>query len=80
MALIGEWDTKMIDRKIQLTTKKKARVNGLNLTIDPLFIASIISYQSSTKFKPPTIELYDATKDLVNHVYPFRSHIEQLVK
>lgn len=64
-----------MDTKIQLAIKEKIVMDGLDLTTYPPFTKRIINYEWPLKFRPPTLDLYDKTKDPVNHVQSFKSHI-----
>lgn len=50
-------------------------VDGLKLIADMSFIISIMNYQRPPKFKLPILESYDGTKDLINCVQTFSSHM-----
>lgn len=71
---MNNWE-KMLDKKIQLAIKEKSVVDGLNLRANPPFTAAIMNYVHPSKFKPPNLDLYDETKDLINHVQSLKSYI-----
>jgi len=41
--------------------------------IDSPFIASITSHPLPSKFEMPTLDLYDGTQDLCNHIATFKT-------
>lgn len=48
--------------------REKSAMNRIDLKVNPSFTTMIMDYQRSPKFKPLTLNLYDETKDLLNHV------------
>lgn len=64
-----------MDKKIKLAIKDKNTTNGLDLSTKPLFTVAIMDYERLFRFKPPNLNPYDDTKDLVNHVQSFKSHM-----
>lgn len=55
--------------------KKKNLLNPNDMVIEPLFTKKILEYPTLGKFKPLSIDSYDNTKDTIDHVQTFQSHM-----
>ena len=53
--------------------KKANHVDDLVHRTDSPFIASITSYPLPSKFKMPTLDSYDGTRDLCDHIATFKT-------
>ena len=40
------------------------------------FIAEVLHFPLSTKFRMPQIETFDGTKDLIDHLNTYKNHME----
>lgn len=74
MMSMTNWEY-MLDRKIQLAICKRSDFDDLHFIAKPLFTARIINYKRPTKFRPPTLDPYNGTKDALNHVQSFKSYM-----
>lgn len=66
-----DWEKKLkkiMDRDIKSYMKEKDLLDSANIVMEPLFIEKIMAYPNIGKLKPPLIDPYDRTKDLVDHV------------
>ena len=57
---------------IKDSMRKENHVNDLVHRTDSPFIVSITSYPLPSKFKMPTLELYDGTRDTYDHIATFK--------
>lgn len=53
-------------------------IDPSSIVVEPLFTKKILKYLTTGKPKPPTIDLYDRTKDPINHVQTFQSYLRYL--
>ena len=56
---------------IKDSMRKENHVNDLVHRTDSPFIVSITSYPLPSKFKMPTLDLYDGTRDTYDHIATF---------
>lgn len=63
-----------MEKKIRSRMREKGLLDLTNVVIDPPFTKKVMEYPNSSKTEPPPIDLYDGTKDLVDHVQTFLSH------
>lgn len=57
------------------TERKKCIVNKLDMSANPPFTVIIMNYEHLVTFRPPTLDPHDGTKDFVNQVQSFKSHV-----
>lgn len=64
-----------MERNMRSCTREKGLIDLTDVVIEPPFAKEIIACPNSKKLKPLPVELYDETKDSVDHVQTFQSHI-----
>lgn len=65
----------IMEKKIIKTMKEKSLLDQSDVMIEPTFSKEILEYLSSIKLNPLTINPYDNTKDFINHIQTFQSHM-----
>lgn len=73
-----DWEKKMkeiIERKIKKSIKEKDLLAPNEVVIKPPFTKETLECPNPGKLKPSSIDPYDGTKDPIDHVQTFQSHM-----
>lgn len=68
------WEKRMeeiIKRKISKVMKEKGLFGPNDVVIEPPITKEILEYPNPEKLKPSSIDSYDDTRDLVDHIQTF---------
>ena len=64
---------KSVMEEMKDSIRRANHVDDLVHKIDSLFIASITSHLLPSKFKMPTLDSFDGTRDLCDHIAMFKT-------
>lgn len=59
---------KIMEKKTMSYLRERGILAFMNVVIDLPFTKEIMMYPNTSKLKPPPINLYDSTKDYMDHV------------
>lgn len=65
----------IMERKIRSCIRKEGLANSFDIIMEPPLTKEIMVYPNNGKLKPLPINPYNGTKDPVDHVQTFQSHM-----
>lgn len=68
-----------MEKKIRNYIREKGLLDLMDVVINPPFTKEIMIYSNSEKLKPPSIDPYNGTKDPINYIHTFQSHMHYVV-